>query len=155
MILFPPGEEGAMSPSLSVFLGAFAAAKLVVLVAIQQFTSEANRNRWNEKAVDYRYLAERLRAMAYLPAAGSLRALRPGSVGPATRVGTQSVMDWLFQAMVRQPSLEEIVPPQGQPKRIPARAGRRRHRHSRRLDRKSGSLPRKECGRDAPDQRGV
>ena len=80
-----------------VLLALLGFGKLAVVTAILIFTNKANHGRWNEKAVDYRYLAERLRSTAYLPLAGSLRASPPGSAGYATRVSTQSVVDWLFQ----------------------------------------------------------
>ena len=40
---------------------------------ILQNTDQANHGDWNDKAVDYRYLAERLRTMFYLPRIGSFQ----------------------------------------------------------------------------------
>jgi len=94
-----------------ILLVIFGGGEVFVLMTIQRLTGQANRNRWNDKAVDYRYLAERLRAMAYLPQIGTMRALPSGSGGYATRVSTRSVVDWLFQAMVRHVSLDQVTPP--------------------------------------------
>ena len=111
LILFPQTQVLGGVPWL-VFVS-FGIGQLAVIIAIQRLTNQANRYRWNDKAVDYRYLAERLRSMAYLPRIGSLRALPPGSAGYATRISTTSVVDWLFHAMVRHASLEEVTPPAG------------------------------------------
>lgn len=77
--------------------------KLGVVGAILLNTRAANDQRWNERAVDYRYLAERLRAMFYLPGAGSFQ-LAPASAGYSARVVRQSAADWLFDAIVRHVS---------------------------------------------------
>lgn len=47
--------------------------KLGVVGFIYVTTHAANKQRWNKRAVDYRYLAERLRAMHYLPQVGSFQ----------------------------------------------------------------------------------
>ncbi len=80
---------------------AAAALKLVILAFIFRNTRRANREGWNDRAVDYRYLAERLRGMYYLPRAGSHQP--PTSAAPlsASRVVRQSAVDWLFDALVR------------------------------------------------------
>ncbi|WP_295449361.1 hypothetical protein [uncultured Thiodictyon sp.] len=51
--------------------------------------------------MDYRYLAERLRALYYLPLAGSFQP--PAAAPPqyASRVTRQSTVDWLFDAIAR------------------------------------------------------
>ena len=54
------------------FLGGL---KLVVVIFIFRNTHQANHGDWNDKAVDYRYLAERLRSWFYLPRAGSFPAV--------------------------------------------------------------------------------
>ena len=76
-------------------------AKLAVVVSIFRNTHAANHGDWNEMAIDYRYLAERLRAMSYLPRLGSFRSPAPNSPQYASRVQRQRVVDWLFQAIVR------------------------------------------------------
>lgn len=69
-----PAGTGAHSVtldwSLPVLL-AFAMVELVLLIIISRNTRRANKEKWNDLAVDYRYLAERLRGMFYLPLAGS------------------------------------------------------------------------------------
>jgi hypothetical protein len=75
--------------------------KLLILGWILQNTEEANSHDWASKAVDYRYLAERLRTMFYLPRIGSFQppaAAMPQYVDRAVR---QSAVDWLFDAIVR------------------------------------------------------
>ncbi len=82
--------------------------KLVILVWIFQNTREANDGDWNDKAVDYRYLAERLRTMFYLPRIGSFQppaAAKPQYVARAAR---QSAVDWLLDAIVRSISPAEL-----------------------------------------------
>lgn len=78
--------------------------KLTFVAFISRNTRQANRENWNDRAVDYRYLAERLRAMFYLPLAGSFQP--PAAAPPqfASRVVRQSAVDWLFDAIVRASS---------------------------------------------------
>jgi hypothetical protein len=116
VLILYPDRHGLAEPA-GLVLAAFGLGKLGAVVAIFLLAGRANSERWNEKAVDYRYLAERLRSTAYLPRAGSLRALPPRIAGYTSRVSTQTIMDWLFQAMVRQVSLEEVLSPTGQPAR--------------------------------------
>jgi hypothetical protein len=98
-------------------------AKLTAVIWIQRAARTANRERWAEKAVDYRYLAEGLRTMAYLPGAGSFRPPPPLSAPFATRVEQQSAIDRLFHALVRQVNPAEATPPgPGQPIRPAASA---------------------------------
>ncbi|MBK8247192.1 MAG: hypothetical protein IPK85_07355 [Gemmatimonadetes bacterium] len=97
------GEEAALppgSPLLPVLL-ALAVLKGLIVVTIARNTHQATHGSWNDKMVDYRYLAERLRAMYYLPLLGSFE---PPSAAPpqyASRVVRQSAVDWLFEAIVR------------------------------------------------------
>ena len=81
---------------------ALAVAKFSVLVIILLNTRQGNREAWNARAVDYRYLAERLRTFYYLPLATSLRPAPPRAAAYAAAALRQSVVDWLFQAIVRQ-----------------------------------------------------
>ncbi len=90
----------AGSPLLPVLL-VLAVLKGIIVVAIARNTHQANHGDWNDRMVDYRYLAERLRAMFYLPLLGSFE---PPSAAPpqyASRVVRQSAVDWLFDAIVR------------------------------------------------------
>lgn len=97
------GEEAALphgSPLLPVLLG-LALLKGLIVVMIARNTHQATHENWNDKMVDYRYLAERLRALYYLPLLGSFE---PPSAAPpqyASRVVRQSAVDWLFEAIVR------------------------------------------------------
>jgi len=76
-------------------------AKLAAVFAILQNTHAANHEGWNEKAIDYRFLAERLRAMFYLPRLGSFRPPTPAWWPYTSGVLRQSVVEWLFWAIVR------------------------------------------------------
>lgn len=101
-------KDMAVSPSpipwLLPALLSLAAVKLGIVVFISRNTRRANKLRWNERAVDYRYLAERLRGMYYLPLAGCHQ---PPAVEPhrfALRDVRQSAVDWLFESLVRSVS---------------------------------------------------
>ena len=82
--------------------------ELGIVIAILLNTHHANRGRWNQCAVDYRYLAERLRAMYYLPRAGSFQPPAPAAPGHSARAVRQSAVDWLFAAVVRHVSPAEL-----------------------------------------------
>ena len=81
--------------------------KLAILSFIAANTRRTNREDWNDQAVDYRYLAERLRALFYLPRAGSFQP--PAAARPyhAARAERQSAVDWLFDAITRAVSPAE------------------------------------------------
>ena len=83
-------------------LFALGLAKLLVILLIVVNTHQGNKSRWNDKAVDYRYLAERLRTLYYLPRVACLRAASPRSAQYATTALRQNVIDWLFHALIRQ-----------------------------------------------------
>jgi hypothetical protein len=93
----PPATGGGLLPVLF----ALAAVKLAVLFFISRNTTRANDEKWNDRAVDLRYLAERLRAMYYLPRLGIQQP--PAAAAPqfASRVVRQSAMDWLFDSIAR------------------------------------------------------
>ena len=93
-----------------------AIVELIVLVVIFLNTHHGNSHHWNSKAVDYRYLAERLRAMYYLSPMASLRLAPPRVARYAATALRQSVVDWLLQAVIRQ------VPPDTGMSAIPAQA---------------------------------
>lgn len=100
LILPAPGAPAtAAQKSLLTVLGI---GKLAVLVAIMLLARDANRRRLAHRAADWRYLTERLRAMAYLPCAGALRAAVSWSLPYTTRLAAQGVIDQLFQSIVRQ-----------------------------------------------------
>ncbi|HEV2181883.1 MAG TPA: hypothetical protein VGR59_16255 [Gemmatimonadaceae bacterium] len=102
-------------------LVSIALAELAVLVAIFFNTHHGNSHHWNSKAVDFRYLAERLRAMYYLSPMGSLRLAPPRVARYAATALRQSVVDWLLQAVIRQ-----APPGTGMPgAAAPARSGTR------------------------------
>jgi len=75
--------------------------KVGILLLIIRNTWAANHKNWNDRAVDTRYLAERLRAMYYLPQAGSHQPPAPAPTQFASRALHQSAIDWLFDAIVR------------------------------------------------------
>ncbi len=113
----PVAPRGWLVPTL---LG-FAVLKLAILISISRNTRRANRENWNDRAVDYRYLAERLRGMFYLPQAGSHQP--PAAAPPqfASRVVRQSAVDWLFDSIVRAISPANL--PLAQAVEIPAHDG--------------------------------
>ncbi|MGE3166317.1 MAG: hypothetical protein AB7O52_15530 [Planctomycetota bacterium] len=107
----PPAPHTSSSggpPWLLPTLLLLAGAKLAIVVFMQRNTHHANADGWNDRAVDTRYLAERLRAMNYLPRTGSFRP--PAAAPPqyASRVVRQSAVDWLFEAIVRSVSPRSI-----------------------------------------------
>lgn len=77
-------------------------AKVTILVYMVVATHRANNKNWNNKSIDYRYLAERLTHGAFLANLGSYRTVSPGTTQLATRVQVQRVMDWLYQALLRE-----------------------------------------------------
>jgi len=91
----PEGEGGRVLLSIAI-------VELAVLITIFTNTHRGNSHRWNSKAVDYRYLAERLRAMYYLSPMASLRLAPPRVARYAATALRQSVVDWLLQAVIRQ-----------------------------------------------------
>jgi hypothetical protein len=95
--------RGFLTPpsALTATLLAFGVAKLAILIFIARNTHEATTGAWNERGVDFRYLGERLRAMYYLPKAGSFRPPAPTPPHHASRALRQSAVDWLFAAIVR------------------------------------------------------
>lgn len=104
-----PASPGWLIPVLIV-LGA---AKIALLLFISFNTRRANKARWNDRAIDTRYLAERLRGLFYLPRAASQQP--PAAAPPqfASRAVRQSAVDWLCDAIVRAVSpadLEEARP---------------------------------------------
>jgi len=77
-------------------------SKGVALIGMAWLSQRAHGKHLSHRAADYRYLAERLRAMIFLPHAGSLRPPSHLSQPFTTRVATQSVIDRLFRSIVRQ-----------------------------------------------------
>ena len=108
-------------PWLVPVLIALAAGKIGLLFFIFFNTRSANKQRWNDRAIDTRYLAERLRAMFYLPLAASQQP--PAAAPPqfASRAVRQSAVDWLFDAIVRSVSPAELAA--AQPTQIPSHDG--------------------------------
>lgn len=93
---------------LLFFLGVL---KALVIGLILYNTHRATHGDWNDRAVDYRYLAERLRAMLYLPRIGSFQP--PGAAAPqhATQAVRQSAVDWLLGAIIRAVSPAAVAEP--------------------------------------------
>ena len=100
----------------------FAFVKGIILFYIFRNTRQANREEWNDRAVDYRYLAERLRGMYYLPLVGSQQP--PAAAPPqfASRAVRQSYVDWLFEAIVRSISPADLA--ESRPATFPSHDGR-------------------------------
>ncbi len=103
--------SAAATSTFPVALAVLGAIKLVCLLFIYINTHRAKHGKWNERAVDYRYLAERLRTMLYLPRLGSFQ---PPAASPpqyASRVVRQSAVDWLFEAITRSVSPAALATP--------------------------------------------
>jgi hypothetical protein len=110
VLLRNPSAHSPDYPAWWVLIG-LGLAKLVAVIWIQRTSRSANISRWSERAVDYRYLAEALRTMTYLPLAGCFRPPQPLSAPIATRVVVQSDVDRLLHAIVRQADPLKVTPP--------------------------------------------
>jgi hypothetical protein len=93
--------DKAIAHALRIALLPVAFVKLGCVFVIYRYAKKANDNRWNERAVYYRYLAERLRTMLYLPLLGSFQPPMAAPPQHAFRSVRQSAIDWLFDAIVR------------------------------------------------------
>jgi hypothetical protein len=102
------GSGAHMSTPLLAALIILGGMKLWIVIWIYDNTHQANHGGWNDKAVDYRYLAERLRAMFYLPRIGSMRAPAAFPARYASRVVRQSAVDWLFDVITRSIAFDQI-----------------------------------------------
>jgi hypothetical protein len=114
-----PGSEAAdasRSALVMMAIGVLTTLKMLVVVVIALNTRAANREKWNEMSVDYRYLAEKLRMMTYLPKAGCFDLPRESSPPFSSRVIRQSAIDWLFNTIVRAVSPADL--PDAQPIKI-------------------------------------
>lgn len=89
----------------------FAVTKFGILLWIGVTTHRANHAQYSQLAVDFRYLAERLLAMQFLPAVGSFQPPQPRDALDAQRMARQSSAEWLFQAIVRSISPERFAQP--------------------------------------------
>lgn len=87
-----------------ITLIALATLKFGLVRNIYRSASKAHHLNYNYKAVDYRYLSERLRAMLYLPATGIWQPPATASPQYESRVIRQSAVDWLHDAIVRHVS---------------------------------------------------
>lgn len=101
-------------PSRDAVIVVLGVLKLVFLVMIFANTHYANHGRWNQRAVDYRYLVERLRAMNYLPLTLSVHPPSPAAPAHSARAVRQSAVDWLFEAIVRHVSPADLPDPGAQ-----------------------------------------
>ena len=96
------GEHAGPSNRGWWFLAFLSFVKVMVVVTIFWLAVYAHDRRLAHRAADYRYLTERLRAMAYLPKAGSPRSPANWSLPYTTRVVAQGLMDQLFVSIVRR-----------------------------------------------------
>lgn len=96
-------KHGSPAWLLPVLL-CLAALKFAIVVFIFRSTHAAVHGEWNDRAVDYRYLSERLRALNYLPLIGSFQPPAAAPAQYASRVIRQSAVDWLFDAIIRSVS---------------------------------------------------
>lgn len=97
------GPEGAGWSYLWVVDGLLllGVLKLWIVVTIFQTSEEAHHGFWVSRAVNFRYLSERLRTAQLLGQLGSFQPPPPETAQYATRATHQSIIDWLFRAIVR------------------------------------------------------
>ena len=102
------GHASVFETGFFAFLLLLGLIKLFFVLRILLNTHNAYRKDYNDKAVDYRYVAERLRTMFYLPRIGSFQP--PVAAPPQydSRVVRQSASDWLLDAIVRHISPAEM-----------------------------------------------
>jgi hypothetical protein len=100
----PAKKSPDFAPWVFPVLLALAALKLWIVVFIFRSTHAAIHGEWNDRAVDYRYISERLRALNYLPLIGSFQPPAAAPAQYASRVVRQSAVDWLFDAIIRSVS---------------------------------------------------
>jgi hypothetical protein len=91
-------HPGAEYPLVAALLEA---GKLLIISVIFYHSYTANKNYWNDRAIDYRYLSERLMALRVLPVLGSFQPPSAGALHFASRVSRQSAVEWLFKAITR------------------------------------------------------
>lgn len=110
-----PGAEVAKEHTnpawLLPVLLTLAALKFWIVIFIFRSTHAAIHGEWNDRAVDYRYLSERLRALNYLPLIGSFQPPAAAPAQYASRVVRQSAVDWLFDAIIRSVSPAQFAEP--------------------------------------------
>jgi hypothetical protein len=111
MDTIPEQSHSTARPWLFPLLLLLGLLKLGVVGFIFLNTHAANKHRWNERAVGYRYLAERLRAIYYLPQVGSFRPPAVSGAQQASRELHQSAMDWLFNSITRAVSPVQMATP--------------------------------------------
>ncbi|MBL9154474.1 MAG: hypothetical protein JNK37_18430 [Verrucomicrobiales bacterium] len=90
-------QNGPHLPALLVL----AFLKIGCVLGILWLTTLGNSRRWNDRAINYRYLAERLRVMHIFPRLGSFQPPAAGVSQSASRAMDQGIFDWLFDAIVR------------------------------------------------------
>ena len=110
LTLLAAGEELLSEAAASWILLGLGLLKLLAVTGMTVLARHAHGERISHRAADYRYLSERLRAMAFLPLAGSLRPPSHVSQPYATRVATQGVIDRLFYSIARQALPLETLP---------------------------------------------
>jgi hypothetical protein len=104
------GWPNAVVEGLLLVLGGL---KFAAVFVIARLAERAKVLRLAHRAADYRYLSERLRAMIFLPHAGSLRTTVNSPLPHNTRVAALGVIDRLFLSIVRQ-----VAPRDGLPGRL-------------------------------------
>ena len=102
------GEHHAIS-GLSIILMILGGLKLICLLIILFNSRQARKEKWNYNAINYRYLAERLRSLFYLPQLGSFRPPAVESQLYSSQELGQSQADWLFEAITRSVSPETFA----------------------------------------------
>jgi len=86
------------------FVVSIGIVKLSVLILMLVIADRANKSHWSARAAAYRYLAERLRTMHYLPALGNFGPVIANRSLSSVASHQRSSIDWLFAAQVRSQS---------------------------------------------------
>lgn len=82
--------------------------EVVTILAVLLITLRGKRNRWHEKWIDYRQLAEQLRHLRYLYLSGGLSRDSRAQQQSDTSLGSDSWVQWYYQATVRELGMAHI-----------------------------------------------
>jgi len=103
--------QGHSGPSKDLILLILALAKFAAVMWISLSTNRANKRKWNDLAVDFRYLSERMRPLNYLPLVSSFHPPDAAPAQYASRAVRQSAAEWLFGAISRSVSPKSFSSP--------------------------------------------
>lgn len=94
-------NSSTIAPGSAFVLILVTLAKLGVVGFMMRNTNVANKEKWNEKAIHFRYLAEQLRCVPFLQMAGNGQGPRSSRSLFSSKAVRQGTVDWLVGALVR------------------------------------------------------